>query len=131
MKNAFTVSAIFPASAERIYKAWLSSEEHAAFTGSAAKIKPQVGGEFSAWDGYITGKTVTLEPHRRIVQDWRTTEFPEGSPDSKLEVLLKEVEGGTKVTLKHSNIPEGQAEQYKSGWKDFYFAPMRAYFSKP
>ena len=130
MKTSFTVSTVLPVSAERIYKAWLSTKEHAAFTGSPARIDPAVGGTFSAWDGYITGKTTKLEPYTRIVQAWRTTEFPEQAPDSRLEILLKAVPGGTQVTLKHSQIPEGQADEYKQGWEEYYFSPMLAYFLK-
>lgn len=130
MKTSFTVSTVMPASAERIYKAWLNSEEHAAFTGSAARIDPAVGGTFSAWDGYITGKNTQLEPYTRIIQSWRTTEFPEQAPDSRLEILLKTVPEGTKITLKHSQIPEGQAEEYRQGWEEFYFSPMQAYFQE-
>ena len=39
--------------------------------------------------------------------------------------VLKEVKGGTKITLKHSDMPEDQVESYKQGWDDFYFKPMR------
>jgi uncharacterized protein YndB with AHSA1/START domain len=82
----------------------------------------------TAWDGYISGVILELEPYERIVQTWRTTEFPEGSEDSHLEVLLVSVEGGTRITLLHSDIPDGQAEMYDEGWEDYYFKPMRAYF---
>jgi activator of HSP90 ATPase len=43
---------------------------------------------------------------------------------------LEETNGKTKVTLIHSNIPEGQADGYKQGWEDFYFKPMREYFGE-
>jgi hypothetical protein len=36
---------------------------------------------------------------------------------------------GTLVTLRHWNIPQGQAGGYESGWPNFYFAPMQDYFS--
>jgi activator of HSP90 ATPase len=44
--------------------------------------------------------------------------------------MLDENPNGTKITLTHTNLPEGQGESYKQGWDDFYFTPMRAYFSK-
>jgi activator of HSP90 ATPase len=62
------------------------------------------------------------------VQAWRTTEFPKGSPDSRVEIILETIDGGTKLTLLHSNIPEGQADDYKKGWQEFYFDPMKEYF---
>jgi len=130
MKGKFTISAVFPTSPEAIFKAWLSSKEHSAMTGSAARVQNRVGGRFSAWDGYITGMTLELIPHSRIVQAWRTGEFSQNDPDSRIELSLKAVKAGTKVTLTHSEIPEGQAESYRSGWEEWYFAPMRAYFAK-
>ena len=114
---------------EQLYRAWLDGEMHGAFTGSAAQVDPQVGGRFTAWDGYITGTNLILEPFRRIVQSWRTTEFPAGSPDSHLEVLLEEGEAGTTLRLVHTEIPDGQAEDYRQGWEDYYFKPMQDYFA--
>ncbi len=130
MKNHFTVSTILPAPPEKIFRAWLSSEGHAAMTGSPARVEPRVGGAFTAWDGYITGRTTQLKPYTRIVQAWRTTEFPEGSADSTIEIVLEAVEGGTRLTLTHTNIPEGQAESYEGGWDESYFTPMKEYFAK-
>ncbi|HZY42176.1 MAG TPA: SRPBCC domain-containing protein, partial [Anaerolineae bacterium] len=96
----------------------------------SAQIDPRVGGAHSAWDGYITGTTLELETDRRIVQSWRTSEFPADSPDSRLEIVLEAVAGGTRLTLKHSNIPAGQGASYESGWAENYFEPMTAYFSE-
>src|SRR6185369_1989682 len=104
-----------PASPERVYEAWLDSDEHGAFSGGIAKIDPVVGGKHAAWDSYIEGVNLILEQPRRIVQSWRTTEFPEEAPDSRLEILLDEVDGGTRLTLIHTNIPDGQADQYEGG----------------
>jgi activator of HSP90 ATPase len=130
MKNRFTVSAVIPAKASDIYNAWLSSEGHAAMTGNPAKVDGKVGGEFTAWDGYIFGSTLELEPDQRILQTWRTSEFPTDAPDSRLEILFEEVAGGTKVSLIHSDMPEDQVDSYRQGWEDFYFKPMKEYFSK-
>ena len=130
MTESIQVSAFFPgARAGRIYSAWLDGAQHAAFTGSSAEVDPQLGGLFTAWDGYIQGTTVELHPFSRIVQSWRTTEFPAGSPDSRLEVLLEQLDGGTRVTLLHTEIPDGQGEGYRQGWEDYYFTPMQTYFS--
>ena len=130
MKNEFTISTMIPAPPEKVFRAWLSTEGHSAMTGSPARVEPRVGGAFTCWDGYITGTTSRLKPYTRIVQTWRTTEFPDGSPDSEIEILLEAVEGGTKLTLTHRNIPDGQAESYESGWDESYFQPMIAFFAQ-
>lgn len=128
MSNKFTISATFEAAPEKVYRAWMSTDGHATMTGSPAKVEPRVGGSFTAWGGYITGKTLQLKPYTRILQAWRTAEFPEGSPDSQVEIVLEAIAGGTKLTLTHTNIPEGQAEDYKNGWDESYFQPMKKYF---
>ncbi len=129
MTDSFEISTVLPASAQRVYKAWLNSDEHGAMTGGTAQIDPVVGGKFSAWDGYITGTTLELEPNRRIVQSWRTAEFPADAADSRLEITLEEDADGTRLTLRHSDIPAGQGSSYESGWVDNYFDPMKDYFS--
>ena len=127
--DSFTVSATLPASPRQVYEAWLDSKAHGEFTGGEARIDPVVGGEHFAWMGYIWGTNLELEPYRRIVQSWKTVDFPPGSPESRLEVLLDEVEGGTRITLVHTEIPEGQGKQYEDGWAEHYFEPMERYFS--
>jgi activator of HSP90 ATPase len=128
--ESFTLTTILPASPKEIYNAWLSSEGHSQMTGSQAEVQGSSGGTFTAWDGYIWGKTLELEANHRIVQAWRTSEFPEGSSDSRVEILLEEDPNGTKITLTHTDIPDGQGDGYKQGWEDFYFTPMRVNFSK-
>lgn len=115
---------------EDVYDAWLDPEEHSAFTGGEASIEPRVGGAFTAWDGYVTGRTMALEPGRRIVQSWRTTDFEPDDADSEIEVLFDaDGAGGTRLTLRHSKIPAGQGDRYAQGWREFYFDPMVEYFS--
>jgi len=127
--DSIKVSAMIPAEPKAVYAAWMSSSGHGAMTGSGARITARVGGAFSAWDGYIAGKTVELEKDSRIVQTWRTTDFGPDDPDSNLEVLLAKAKGGTKVTLVHTNIPAGHGEKYRKGWIDFYIKPMKEYFA--
>ncbi len=130
MPYEFTVSDRLPAPPDAVYDAWMSSEGHAAMTGADARIDARAGGAFEAWDGYITGTTLALEPGRRIVQSWRTTEFADGDADSRIEVLLEAAVDGTLITLHHTEIPDGQSG-YEQGWRDSYFEPMRAYFGHP
>ncbi|MEY2818505.1 MAG: hypothetical protein RL275_1968 [Chloroflexota bacterium] len=128
MKNGFTLSETFNASAETIFKAWLSTQGHTLMTGSPAKINGLANGEFTAWDGYIWGTFLELEPNKRILQLWRTGEFPEDAEDSQVEILLEDIDSKTKLTLIHTKIPEDQVDSYKTGWLDFYFKPMKEYF---
>ena len=130
MENHIKISAIFPVSAKRLYDAWLNSKLHSAFTGTKTQIDPHQGSSFSIDSGYITGTNLILQPYGRIVQNWRTNEFPEGSPDSKLEILFEKHNSGTKLTIVHSQLPNGDEKKYEKGWKEFYLKPMKMYFKK-
>lgn len=130
MKPSFTLTATFPVTPENLFAAWLSSKEHSAFTGSPAKFSPRIGGKFTAWDGYISGTTVKLVKNKKIIQQWRTTEFSDADPDSLVQLSFEKVKAGTRLTLTHSGIPKGQVQSYRQGWNDFYFAPMKEYFAK-
>lgn len=130
MEPGIKISAIYPVSAKRLYDAWLNSRTHSDFTGTKAHIDPRQGTAFSISNGYITGSNLILQPYGRIVQHWRTTEFPEGSPDSKLEVLFEKHNGGTKLTIIHTQLPNGDEKKYEKGWKDHYLKPMKLYFKK-
>ena len=130
MSDSLKVFSIFPVPPQKIFEAWMDSGEHSAFTNSEAIIDPRVGGEFSTWEGYITGKTISLEPFTRIIQSWRTTDFDEAAPDSRLEVTFEALDLGCKITLNHTGLPDGSKEEYIKGWEEYYFAPMRGYFTK-
>jgi activator of HSP90 ATPase len=66
---------------------------------------------------------------KRIVQEWKTTEWPD-YPPSIVEFTLKKKGIGTKLTMVHSKVPSEQAESYRQGWIDFYWEPMKKYFKK-
>jgi len=128
MAIEFVVSAILPAKPQEIYSAWLSSKGHSGMTGSPASISSKVGDEFDAWDGYIHGKNLELEPGKRIVESWRTSEFSKNEPDSRIEITLEPLGDQTKLTLRHTGLPS-HGGQYEQGWVESYFAPMQEYFS--
>jgi uncharacterized protein YndB with AHSA1/START domain len=129
--DSLSLSEVIPAPPDRIYAAWLSSEEHSAFTGDKAMVEPFVGGKHSSFDGYAVGQTVELLPGRRIVQTWRAEDFPIGSPDSRVEVTLEETVGGTMVTILHTEIPSGQGSSYRDGWLKYYLEALKGYFVAP
>jgi uncharacterized protein YndB with AHSA1/START domain len=126
----FEISTLLPAPPEVVFRAWLDGATVAEFTGSPAEGDDLPGSLFTAWDGYISGKNLEIDPPHRILQSWRTTEFPEEAPDSTLEIALEARPEGTLLRLVHCGYPEGQGEDYRVGWEEYYFAPLRSYFEK-
>ena len=127
MKIEFDISSLIPATPKEVYAAWFDSEKHSIMTGGKAEVTDVIGATFLAWDGYIEGINLELDPGKRILQHWRTSEFEDADEDSLLEVLFKVESGHTRITIRHSNLPE-HGMQYKQGWVDAYFTPMQVYF---
>jgi uncharacterized protein YndB with AHSA1/START domain len=128
MLESIEISTILPSNTNEAYLAWINSREHSEFTGEKASIEPRVGGKFMAYDDYIKGEILELEPYKRIVLSWRTTDFPKDHDDSRLEVLFKDTKEGLEMTLVHTEIPQGQSKEYEDGWNKYYFEPMKKYF---
>jgi activator of HSP90 ATPase len=124
----FKLKTIIDTSQEEIYLTWLNSDGHSKMTRVTASISDRVGEKFTTGDGYIEGVNLELERNKRIVQSWRTSDFKESDEDSQIEILLKELDGQTELTLIHKNLSD-HGEQYKKGWDDHYFKPMKAYFA--
>jgi uncharacterized protein YndB with AHSA1/START domain len=127
--ESILISEVIPATPQRIFSAWMDSAEHSAFTGDEAIVVPEVGGEHQSAGGYIKGRTLELNEGSRIVQSWRTTEFPPESPDSRVEITLEPTLGGTLVTLLHTDIPVGQGDRYRQGWNEYYLSRLKTYFA--
>ena len=129
-KEALRVTSTIPVAPTTLYFAWIDSTHHSSMTGQTAKLDPVVGAKYSCCNGYVTGKLVILDLGRRIVESWRTTDFPRDAADSRVEVHFETFGMSTRILILHTEIPEGQSEKYKALWNERYIAPMRAYFSK-
>lgn len=129
MQERIELHAHFPVCPERLFDELLDGEKHSALTGGLARISARNGEAFSAWDGYISGRNMELDRPNRIVQAWRTTDFPEDAPDSCVEWRLAAADGGTDLTLVHTNLPDSSAADYRQGWMEFYFTPMQEYYT--
>ena len=118
------------ASPLRIYRAFMNSREHQAFTANGkARISTKEGGAFFAHDGYVSGRNIELKRGKRIVQAWRVKGMPDGVY-SVVRFELKKVRGGTRLILDHTGIPPKHVGHLSSGWKARYWKPLKAYLAK-
>src|SRR5512136_837097 len=118
---------ILDAPPHAVFEALMDSKKHSAFTGSKASMSRKVGGKISAWDGYIEGKNLRLEKDKVIVQSWRTTEFKASDPDSQVMFHFSKKGEGTRLMFVHSKVPDALAEDFRQGWIDNYWVPLKAY----
>jgi len=127
---AITQRATIPATPEQVYEAFVDPKKHSEFTGAIATGKAQIGGKFTAWDGYIFGKFLAFEPSKCLVQEWQSTDWPEGYPPSRFELTFKAVPKGTEITMVHHGIPKSQEQELGEGWEEWYWTPLKKYFKR-
>ncbi len=116
----------FSATAANVYAALASSEQHAAFTGAPAAIGATAGSEFSAYGGKVSGRTIELVEGTRIVQAWRSADWPEGVY-TIATFQLKADGDGTVLVFEQDAIPDGAVDHLDAGWHKMYWEPLRAY----
>lgn len=115
---------------ENLYGIYLDSKKHSkAIGGSAVKISPKIGSSFSAWDGYIKGKTLHLVKGKMIVQTWRSSDFKSSDMDSTLILWFEKRGNDTMLSMVHANVPDHQYHGVKKGWDDFYWTPWKKYLA--
>ncbi len=112
---------IIPESPELVYQALTTEATIRLWTGDAVQFTPVVGSEFSMWDGSIVGKVLTLEPGRKIEQEWFFGDLPE---PSIVTMILHENPKGTSLELRHTNIPEDDFDDIVEGWNETYMTSL-------
>ncbi|KAF2307747.1 hypothetical protein GH714_031446 [Hevea brasiliensis] len=118
-----------------MYEILMDENRWKGFTQSNARISKELGGEFSIFDGSVTGTNVELQEGKIIVQKWRFGSWPDGIV-STVRLTFDEPEPGlTVIQLLHTDIPEedryGNAtvvENTERGWRDLIFHRIRAVF---
>ena len=117
------------ASPEEVFEALMDLAKHSQFTGAPAQIERKQGGAFSLYGGQLTGKTLELKPHERIVQQWRASNWPEGHY-SRLTFDLAPLDGGrqTQLSMTQTGVPADKFEDINQGWKKYYWSKMAPYF---
>ena len=115
------------ASPHEVYELLMDSAKHADFSGQAASISREEGGEISAYGGYITGRNLKLILDREIFQSWRAVDWPEGHCSTVTFVLLP-IPAGTRLNFTHTDVPEGAEGEFAQGWIDNYREPTKAAF---
>jgi activator of HSP90 ATPase len=124
-------SVTFQASAHQVYEMLADSAKHTAFTGVPAEISREVGGEFSAYGGALTGKNLELVPDKRIVQSWRAAsdEWPEDHYSTAI-FALEESGGKTRLSFTQAGVPVDAYENISKGWHEHYWSKIKEALEK-
>lgn len=115
--KAFKKYYIITASPEQVYRALTTETTVRLWTGDEAKINAVEEGEFSLWDGAITGRFLSLFPFSEIIQEWY---FGEQEEQSIVTLRFHANHRGTSLEVRHTNIPDEAYDDIVSGWDEVY-----------
>lgn len=122
-------SVTIAATPHEVYEALMDSRKHARLTGGPARISRKVGGAFTAFGGGLSGTNLDLVADRKIVLAWRAEDWPAGH-HSRATFTLNRVPNGTRVSFYQSGVPAQHAASIRAGWIEYYWAPLKALFTK-
>lgn len=76
--KTITLTEKFHCRAKDMYEILMDENRWKGFTQSNARISKEVGGEFSIFNGSVTGVNLELQDAKLIVQKWRFGNWPDG-----------------------------------------------------
>ena len=92
-------------------------------------ISRAVGGSFTLFGGYITGRNLELERDARLVQAWRAASWKAGEYSIASFVLVRSGTE-TRVVFDHRGFPEGAGAHLASGWHTHYWEPLAKFLAR-
>ena len=118
----------FKARPHDVYEALMDTKKHSQFTEAPASLSRKIGGEFTAYGGALTGTILELVPDIRIVLSWRSDD--ESWPSdyySTATFSLEEIDGGTRLTLVQTGVPEQSFSEIDQGWQTYYWSKLEQF----
>jgi activator of HSP90 ATPase len=92
-------------------------------------ISTEVGGPFTLFGGYITGRHLEMLPNERLVQAWRAGSWKSGA--FSIAAFSLTPEGAkTRLTLEHRGFPNGQGTSLAPGWHVHYWEPLAKFLAQ-
>lgn len=114
---------------QQLYELYMDAKLHTAVTGDIAKITKKEGAAYSAFGSYISGKNLKLIPGKLIVQTWRGSDWKKSDLDSIFIIQLEKNGKDAILNMVHTNLPDDQAADIKSGWADYYWTSWKAHLA--
>ncbi len=109
-----------------VFEYLTTNEGMTAWMGQYADLDPTPGGRFAVdIAGYpVRGEYLMVEPFKRVVVSWGfagNDELPAGA--SRVEFLLTPITGGTRVDLRHIDLPEPEVRGARARLGSFHAPP--------
>jgi activator of HSP90 ATPase len=130
------------ASPQRVYRALTTTKDFDMITrlsdgevllkaagAQPTSISGEIGGPFTLFGGYVTGRHLEMLPNERLVQAWRAGSWKPG--DFSIAVFYLSAEGAkTKLNFEHRGFPNGNGATLAQGWHSHYWQPLAKYLAQ-
>src|SRR5262245_56465877 len=103
IRQTYTIKA----SPERVWDALTKPSLQKKWSGQGAKYTARLGGKYTLFDNYVTGKVIEWDPPKKLVQTWKPVDWT--ITDSTVSFTLTKTKTGTRVKIVHKNV---QPEDY-------------------
>lgn len=107
---------------ETVFEYLITNDGMTAWMGQYADLDPTPGGKFVVdIAGHpVRGEYLHVEPPNRVVMSWGfagSEALPPGT--STVEFRLTAISDGTRVDLRHFDLPEAEVRGHADGWASF------------
>lgn len=122
MTPAYSTSVLIDADPDDVFECLIDPERLVAWMGDRALLKPETGGQYEVdINGVlIRGRFIEIERPHRLVISWGQLGNGALPPESsRVTFTLTAVDQGTRLELRHDNLPEGEHAKHARGWPHF------------
>ncbi|GAC98414.1 hypothetical protein PHSY_006008 [Pseudozyma hubeiensis SY62] len=95
------------------------------WTRAPAQFEAKADADFALFGGNVTGKVVSVDAPKQLIQKWRTPQFPQGHYGT-LAVNLTEGGDSTKLELVLSGAPSGDEEIVEKNLETYYIRGLKS-----
>lgn len=118
---------VFSAPADQLYDAFLKPEMVAAWSRSKPDISPEVGKQYSLFNGNVSGKIESLTPGKNIKMTWRLRDWKAGHY-ATMNLDFIQGAGETTIKVNWTGIPVGQEEIVQNNFEEYYVKSIKLTF---
>jgi len=122
-----TVSIKAPVSS--VYRMLMDPRQHSKLSEGKATITSKPGSKFSVWGGGIHGFTLIAVKNKKLIQAWRSEEWPKDHY-TVVSFHFRKAGKGTRLVFDHYGVPSSSYKSISYGWKTYYWTPMKKLLEK-
>jgi uncharacterized protein YndB with AHSA1/START domain len=127
--NAVEVSLFVAARPETVFPYFTDPGRYVLWMGSDASLDPMPGGAYRVRmtsGAEAIGEFIEVSPPHRLVFTWGWSNDPTVPPGTtRVVITLVEEDGGTRVLLRHHDLPDAdQRDHHRKGW-DAYLSRLQ------